>query len=142
MTISPEVSSLVAAIQDFSRNKLRRPADFAVLIDLAYAQKKKDVLGELSFLAKFVWNTYTVMKRIGRNEEGYDKLSFQFNENMEKASTLIRLIMKEGPADAKRDFTQAYFPMTPDAFQNLLDLLYDLSWLKNWEIDHSSSAKR
>jgi hypothetical protein len=142
MTIGPEASSLVETIQNFSQNKLRRSADLAVLIDQAYKKKKEEPLSELSFLAKFIWNTFTVMKRIGKGSEGYDKLSFQFNENIEKASTLLRLIMKESPDDIKQRFVTTYFAKTAEGFQSLLDLLHDLSWLKNWQIDHPSSVKR
>ena len=80
------------------------------------------------------------MGRIGKEGEGYDKLSFQFAENLEKASASVRLLVKEAPEEVKHHFTLEYFGMTPDGLSLLMELLYDLSWLKNWNMDHPPTA--
>ena len=81
------------------------------------------------------------MERVGREGEGYDKLSFQFAENLEKASTLVRLLVKEAPDQVKRHFSSVYFGMTPDGINSLMELFYDISWLKNWNIDHPAASR-
>lgn len=96
-------------------------------------------MDDLSFLSKFLVNTDSVMKRIGIGGEGYSKLSFEFTENLEKASTLIRLLVKEAPDEVKKHFMSAYFGMTHDGLTALMELLHDIAWLKNWEIDHRMS---
>ena len=141
MGISQETASLISSLQDFSQRKLHRADDLASLIELSRLHNQGRVLDDLCFFSKFLINTSTVMKRIGNGGEGYNKLSREFAENLEKASTLIRLLVKEAPDDVKRHFTSTYFGITPAALNSLMDLLYDISWLKNWDIDHRSAAK-
>jgi len=86
------------------------------------------------FPSKFLVNTNTVMKRIGKDAEGYGKLSYEFTENLEKASTFIRLLVKEAPDDVKKHFTSTYFGMTHGGLNSLMELLYDITWLKNWKL--------
>ena len=138
MVVSQQTSSLLSSLQDFSKQKLRHAEDLASLIELSRLRRQSQVMDDLSFVSKFLVNTKGVMERIGKAGEGYDKLSFEFAEGLEKASTFVRLLVKEAPDDVKRHFTSAYFALTPESLNLLMELLYDLSWLKNWEIDHPS----
>jgi hypothetical protein len=140
MVISQETSSLVSSLQEFSEEKLQHADDLASLIELSRLHHSDQVLDDLSFLAKFLINTSGVMNRIGKNGEGYETLSREFAENLEKASTFIRLLVKEAPDDVKLRFASTYFVMTPDSLNGLMQLLHDISWLKNWNIDHRSAA--
>ncbi len=81
------------------------------------------------------------MNRIGKNGEGYAKLSFEFGENLEKASSLVRLLVKEAPDEVKRHFVSTYFEMTQSGMTSFLELLNDIAWLKNWNIDHRSPVR-
>jgi hypothetical protein len=141
MIVSQETASFVSSLQSYSRSTLRHADDLASLIELSRTHNQSQVLDDVCFLSKFLVNTNTVMKRIGKDGEGYAKLSFEFSENLEKASTFIRLLVKEAPDDVKRHFVSTYFEMTHRGINSLLELLYDITWLKNWEIDHRSTIK-
>jgi len=141
MVVSQETSDLISTLQDFSRRKLHHPDDLASLIELSRLHNQKQVLDDLCFLSKFLINTNTVMKRIGKDAEGYDKLSYEFTDNLEKASSFIRLLVKEASDDVKLHFTSTYFGMTQEALHSLMELLYDIAWLKNWEIDNHSITR-
>lgn len=141
MVISQETTTLVSSLQNFAREKLHHPDDLASLIELSRLYRHDQVLDDLAFIAKFLVNTSAVMKRIGKNGDGYEKLAHEFAENLEKALTLVRLIVKEAADDVRRRFTMGYFEMTPEAMDRLMQLLHDISWLKNWNIDHRSTAQ-
>ena len=136
MVISQETSALISSVQEFSRNKLRHADDLAILVELSRLRRQDQVLDDICFLSKFLVNTTTVMQRIGPDGEGYDKLSREFSENLEKANTFVRLLVKEAPEEVKRHFVTTYFALTPVALESLMQLLYDVSWVKNWNIDH------
>ncbi len=136
MQLSSATTKLVAGINTLSGNKLTRREDLGALIEQATLHNKNKELGELSFLAKFVSNSYKIMKRIGKNGEGYEKLSKEFATALEKSKTLMHTLIDEAPEDIKRRFASSYFDMTQKAMQNLLSLCYDLSWYKNWDIEH------
>ena len=140
MVVSQDTATLIASLQEYSGQKLRHADDLAILIELSRTRNQQQVLEDLSFLSKFLVNARAVMERVGAGGEGFDKLSFQFAENVEKASTFVRLLVKEAPEETKRHFTSTYFSMTSAAVNSLMELFYDISWLKNWNIDHSSAA--
>jgi hypothetical protein len=141
MVVSQETESFILSLQNYSRSTLHHADDLASLIELSRIHNQRQVLDDVCFLSKFLVNTNTVMKRIGKDAEGYGKLSYEFTENLEKALTFIRLLVKEAPDDVKKHFTSTYFGMTHGGLNSLMELLYDITWLKNWKIDHRSAAK-
>ena len=110
------------------------------LLELGTSPGGKDLLGNLSFLAKFVHKTHGIMRRIGRDAEGYDKLAREFTENLEKATGLVTMLLRDAPDDVRDRFGSVYLVMAPAGLDNLLALFHDLSWYKNWLID--SGAER
>jgi aminoglycoside/choline kinase family phosphotransferase len=138
MKISPETSHLVEEVQVLSNQHLHNAADLAVLLEIAKSRQQE--LDELSFLSKFLTKTFVVMTRIGKSGEGYEKLSQEFTENLEKATLLLRAIVNKAPDEVRRRFTSEYFTFSPDALNHFMDLLSDLSWYKNWQIDRRSAS--
>jgi hypothetical protein len=136
MQLSPEASILISQLRAFSDNKLTRENDLGQLLDLALRNGEKELLENLSFYAKFVAHAYRIMRRIGRDGDGYDKLLDEFNESLAKASDLAQNLVSSGPLEVRQHFASTYFALTPEALDNLLALFYDLSWYKNWLIDH------
>jgi hypothetical protein len=135
MHLSHETHALIAHLRLFSESKLTREEDLGVLLDLSVRLHQERQLEDLSFCAKFVSRTYGIMKRIGRDGNGYDKLLGEFNENVLAASSLVRSLVSQGPPEVQEHFASTYLTMTPQALDNLLALFYDLSWYKNWLID-------
>ena len=76
------------------------------------------------------------MQRIGAQDRAYKELSRQFAEQLEKAEALGRLLLQHAPAGTQEVFASTYYARSPEALERHLALLYDLSWYKNWLIDH------
>jgi hypothetical protein len=141
MVVSQETASFLSALQEYSGGTVRHADDLSSLIELSRIHNQRQVLDDVCFLSKFLVNTNTVMKRIGRDADGYSKLAHEFSENLEKASTFIRLLVKEAPDDVKKHFISTYFEMTQAGVRSLMELLHDIAWLKNWEIDHRTAVR-
>lgn len=133
--ISPKTRDFVRQLNDFSAHKLTQQDDVAVLLELAQKKNQKRKLQEIAFLAKFLSNSYAILKRSSDEAEGRDKLSLEFRSNLDKVVEALRGIVAEAPSTTKEDFSSRFFSMTASGFENLMNLLYDLSWLKNWIID-------
>lgn len=140
MKISPETTHLVEEVEMLSHKRLHNTADLAVLIEVAKLQHQEQALDDVSFLSKFLTKTFSVMSRIGKNGEGYEKLSQEFSGNLEKTTSLLRGMINSAPDDVRHHFTSEYFAMSPDALNRLMNLLNDLSWYKNWKIDSRSTS--
>lgn len=111
------------------------PRDVRTLMEQARVRGTGDVFRDAIFHAKFVTKTRDVMNRIGREGEGFEKLSAEFQNSLEKSSTLLKTIVKESPEEIKQHFVREFFSMDQASLGNLLRLLEDLSRVKNFELD-------
>jgi hypothetical protein len=130
--ISPKIRDFIRQLNDFSDHKLTRQDDLAVLLELAQTKNQAEDLEEIAFLAKFLTSTYGILKRSNSEVAGYDKLSNEFRSNLDKVTEMLKRIVAEAPPTTKGDFSSRFCSLTANGFENLMNLLYDLSWLKNW----------
>jgi hypothetical protein len=135
MTISPHTTSLIDEIERNANKPLRFRMEVAQLVELAKQHNDLPSLEELSFHAKFAYKTLGIMKRIGKDGDGYDKLSNEFNESVETAKRFALGLLHHAPQEVLQHFESTFFFITPDCFQDLLLLFHDLSWYKNYLID-------
>jgi hypothetical protein len=140
MEISRETREFVQQIDALSNHRLANQEDVAALVELAQATDQRTRLEQIAFLAKFLSNTHAILKRGNSDTEGYDKLSSEFRVNLEKAVGELKSLIEEAPAAFKKSFSSRFLMLTGESFENLLSLLYDLSWIKNWYIDRKSLA--
>jgi hypothetical protein len=80
------------------------------------------------------------MQRIGRSGDGYPKLEQQFEENIEKARSLLRDCARALPSVEGNRIVELYLTLSPPSLENLLALIQDLAWYKNWLIDHQRDS--
>lgn len=135
MKFSNHTITLLQQLEDTSRGTLTYRDELGLLIELANGHDLARTLDELSFFSKFAYKTFGIMQRIGRNAEGYDRLSKEFGESVEQSKKLIEQLLLHAPADEKKKFTSALLVSSPTAFQQLLIFFHDLSWYKNLRID-------
>ncbi len=141
MEISLKARDFVEQIDNFSQHKLTNRDAIELLIELTwatpYGQQRID---EIAFLSKFLSNTYGILKRSTSETEGYEKLTGEFQKNLEKVIEELKGLVDAAPPETKEKFSSMFLTMSAESFENLMNLLHDLSWLKNWYIDQKSSA--
>lgn len=135
MNIRPATTQFVKELEIASNRKLNYPQEIAQLIDVAHESGTMGVLEDTVFHAKFLTKSFGVMKRIGMDGEGYDKLSVEFQTGMEKVTTLLKTIIKESPPEIKENFVGRFFSLNHDNLAHLMKLLADLTMIKNWMLD-------
>lgn len=140
MEISLETQEFVRQIDDFSHHKLTYRAEVATLIELARWKKEEHRISEIAFLAKFLSNAYGILKRSSPETQGYEKLTKEFQENLDKAVQELRGLLENATAETRERFSSRFLSMTAEGFGNLMTLLYDLSWVKNWYLDHEAKV--
>ena len=136
MTPLPEeINRFLEQLGQFASRELPYGDDVGVL--LARAKQLGDIQSfeDLIFVSKFVSKSIEVMRRIGPNADGYQKLATEFKENAERASTLAKALLDRGDAAEKQRFHDEYFGNDQESFGRFLGLLGDLGWVKNWRVD-------
>jgi hypothetical protein len=132
---SERIATFVRDLQTYSNSKLLFPAELELFLREVNARRMGQPLMDAAFHAKFVVKTQEVMKRIGPDADGFDKLAAEFQASVEQATSLLKTIAKEFDEEDKKKFAQTFFPMDSESFANLMKLFSDLAWVKNWEND-------
>jgi hypothetical protein len=136
MQLSPPVSALLNTLERHSGRPFGRREDTGAILELAYRHGRERDLDRLSFLAKFLVRCMGIMKRIGRDGDGYDRLAAEFGASIEQTRTLLASLLLGAPPEVRNRLHNEYLAMTPGAMENMLAFLQDLSSFKNWRIDH------
>ena len=136
MTLSTTTTALLVTLDSASRGQLKRRGDLGILLDLGADPARAVALDDLAFRAKFLTRTFGIMQRIGREGNGYDRLESEFAVSMDVARRPRAYAPRRRPGRCPRPHDRrAYLAMTPDGLGNLLALLGDLMWYKNWLLD-------
>jgi len=137
MTLSQTTKALLSNIDAASGHRLQRSIDLGALLELAHQHALQNMLDDLAFCAKFLSKSFDLMKRIGKDGEGYDKLETEFTAQLKKSHTLLTCLLEKADSMTKSHFASMYLSMDTIAMQNLMQLFHDLSWYKNYLIDQS-----
>jgi len=135
MILSQHTRTLLSMINDTSGKTLKRSMDIGTLIEIADQHSMQDQLNDLAFSAKFIVKSFELMQRIGKDGNGYEKLSQEFSSQIQKAQQLIKQFLDSADAMTKAHFIGNYLEMNTLTMQNLMLLFHDLGWYKNYQID-------
>jgi hypothetical protein len=135
MELSLSTIELLRSLDSMSGSGLRRRDDVGTLVELAARPGLSGTLEELVFLAKFISKSRTILKRIGNDGEGYERLTKEFTGSIQRAMELTRTLVQAAPDDVQSHFVARYFTMTADGLEEFLVLADDLRWYKNWLLD-------
>jgi hypothetical protein len=140
VVFSKETERFLEQLDVLSNNSLVYRKEVGTLLELSRAPDAREQLAGLAFAAKFCWSSYSIMKRIGPGAEGYDRLMSEFNENAVKSLGAISELMKHSSDEDRAHFDEIFFSNTQASLQARLDVYHDLSWIKNWLIDHTTDV--
>ncbi|MDP1678415.1 MAG: hypothetical protein Q8L88_16280 [Bacteroidota bacterium] len=135
MILSQHTKTLLSTINDASGKTLKRSMDIGTLIEIAEQHSMQDQLDDLAFSSKFIVKSFELMQRIGKDGNGYEKLSKEFSDQIQKAQALIKQFLDRADGMTKAHFAGNYLEMNTLTMQNLMQLFHDLGWYKNYQID-------
>ncbi|MEK6651067.1 MAG: hypothetical protein AABY75_08820 [Bacteroidota bacterium] len=124
----------LVALEDEGKRPLNQREALGMLLDRA-AEGMEQAFLDACFHAKFLVRAQEVMRRIGRDGEGFDKMSAEFQAGVGRTTTLLRTMVKDAPELLKDRITKEYLQLQPDVLQRFLGLCADLARVKNWEVD-------
>jgi hypothetical protein len=106
--------------------RVRHPAPLRALLDAFSGEPEK--LYDLTFHASFAHKLYTVMRREGKDAQGFPRMQQSFSEAVQLTRDLIR-------ESAAKGFSQAirYTELSPEGMTKLLEMIGDLAIVKDWQ---------
>jgi hypothetical protein len=135
MSVRPQTLEFIKELERSSNHKLSFPTEVGRFLDAARQDKKMNIFEEAIFLGKFITKSAGVMKRIGPDGDGYDKLSSEVQAGIQKASSLLKSISESRPDDADAIQSTMFFAMNHEALERLMRLFGDLALVKDWVLD-------
>ncbi len=131
----PETEQFLAALELSANRKFKFKKEIGILLDEARRTQKMQVFEDIAFFAKFLSKSYDLMKRIGPDGEGYEKVAGEFRSSIEKSTTLMKTLVKEAPDEIKQQFSGNFFHLDQDSLSALMSFMKEFAWVKNWTVD-------
>ena len=135
MTIRPETQQHLDAVERHAKRSFRYRGEIAVLMDLSELNSLQPLFADLIFQSKFSTNAVNILKRSGPGTDETAKLSAELKQSLEKISNIFHNLLAEAPGDVKDKFMSTFLSETTAGFDNLMNLLTELGWVKNYELD-------
>jgi len=142
MAIPSTTQSYIDEVEKFMQRKFQFRHEVALLLDEAAIHSQQKLLDEIAFSAKFVVNASNILKREGTGREETAKLEHEFKDGIEHSSSLLRELIAGVSDDERNLFTSRFLSISHDGMNNLMKLLYELSWLKNYSLDTQRQSKQ
>lgn len=130
-----ETRTFVADLEKFAGRKLAFPEEIGLLVEAAGDKSHRKTLEEAAFHAKFAAKTFELMRRVGAEAQGFDKLQAELANALTTTSRLLQSLGPRLPASARGSFEERFFKTDAEQLDNLLQLVRDLAWIKNWMLD-------
>lgn len=136
MNVDQKAAAFVETLDQYSGKQIDNKNDLAILLSLSAGNDLGPLLERIAFLAKFSVKSRKIMNRIGHGADGYDALAAELNRSLAEITDLLKKITMEAPMETRLRISERYLALSASGMQNLFSLLTDLSWYKNWLIDH------
>ncbi|HLE34156.1 MAG TPA: hypothetical protein VJB38_16250 [Bacteroidota bacterium] len=135
MTARAETKQFLSDVQKFAGKPFLHGETIAFLLDEARTRGMLQMFEDLVFTAKFLSKTYDLLNRIGPDGDGFQKISSEFQTNLEKANTLVKTVVKESSDPLKQRIVDTYLRLDQESIAVFMELLRELAWVKNWMLD-------
>ena len=135
MNIHPDIAEFVAELEVFGKRKLNYPLEVGEILQIAFQTGLVSEFEGLIFQAKFLTRTQDVMKQIGPEAQGFERLSMEFQSGIKRSLDLLKMLVGGAGTDVTQKYSDAFFTVETESVARLMKLYSDLSWIKNWQID-------
>ncbi|HLX12710.1 MAG TPA: hypothetical protein VKS81_07850 [Bacteroidota bacterium] len=129
------VEELLSRIEKSVEKKFRYRFEIKTIIDIAQANEFRKEFDDLLFFSKFLTNAHSILVRSGVGNDDVQKLSIEFAQRMELVSNILRKMLEKTSAEIRNRFSEQFLLLNQTSVQNMLSLVKELAWLKNYEID-------
>jgi hypothetical protein len=130
-----KINKLITDIERMNGKNLCNRSEISMIIETTKLHGMVDTFNRLIFLGKFLFNTHNVMNRTGKDSEGYEKLSNEFQDNSRLFLQDLEAIIDTSAKDMKDCLMRLISFQNTTDFNDFKLLIEDLSLLKNYEID-------
>ncbi len=130
MELSPDTEAVVAYLEAYAGNTLRKPHDVGLILEVAIQHQAAELANEIIFAGAALWRVYRLWKRLSPDSEGYRRVAETFAGSVTAVRELLARLSQDAPEEVQYRFRETYLRLAEGAVRNLIDLAHDLSWLR------------
>ncbi len=143
MTLRPETEDYLTAVEHRQGKKFRHRADVGMIIDAADASAAFGEFERIVFLAKFITNAFSILRRSGVSSEETTNLARELETSLREIAERFRGLLAGGvDASAASRFDHQFLTLSKASMESLQELLSELTWVKNLMLDGDSPPIR
>lgn len=131
MEFSDDTLAVIAYLQQYSGDNLRKAEDMAIVLELCAQQQNAELAQRIITSGAALWRIYRALRRMRRGDEGYRQLEDEFTAqaNLFRVSIAESLAATDEMPILER-FQAVYLELTTGALRNIVDFAHDFSYLK------------
>src|SRR5205814_2012340 len=119
----------------FTARKFHYRLEIGTLLELARNGNHLERFEEILFYAKFLTHAESILRRVGLDDETTKHLAAEFLEKSKKTIALLTDLLAAGSPEQKLHFDEQFFSLAGRSMNNLMGMLDELRWIKNYLID-------
>ncbi len=136
MDISDDTAAVVAFLQEYSGNHLRKPGDLAIVLELCALREDAQLAQRIITSGASLWHVYRALRRMRRGDEGYRQLEDEFTAQVNEFRFGIAAALEATEEEPLLERFQAvYMELTTGALRNVVDFAHDFAYLKQLQND-------
>lgn len=128
-------SLFIEEVNAFSGGKLKHKGILLSMIAITDSDNKLNEFLEIIFFAKFVAKLYNILKKSTPGQDAFEKIKEEFSSHIAKVKEMILNFARCDPA-LYAVINENCFSNSTGSFGVFMELLDDLSWIKNRQIDN------
>lgn len=114
-------------------DRIAHPAPIRAL--LLSVQHEENLLYDLLFYSSFAKRIYDVMRREGKDVQGFDRMQQSFSESVQNVRKVLDQLVSRGFQEGRR-----YMEMSQEGMQKLLMLIEDLAVVNDWKLSRQGAS--
>jgi hypothetical protein len=134
MAFSDKTITLLNEIENHSGEKIKNFDNIGVLLDLSEGDNRK-IFDDLIFTAKYLKGLSSILNKEIDSDAARLNLTQEFQDNLTQFIKYISDIIDSAGNQIKEDFHKKYLDMKPEILFNILELINDLTLVKNYYND-------
>ncbi len=135
MEPNQEIKEFIYELERHSGRDLHFPRELGILLETVRQTGLVGDVDDILMRSKFTVKTIELIKRIGPNAEGADKLEAEFQAGMRDIKASIKKITARLPERDAETMHDTFFSVNEACFENFIGLLADFALMKNWTLD-------
>jgi len=122
-------------VEQFAGRKFRCRRKIEYILLYAEQSGAAVPLDDLLFIAKFVSNAHSVLKRVGAGSDGTENLVQEYSKNLKRSADILRTLLPAEPDPVSEKLRTELLEQSESGLDRLLNFLYEVSWIKNYLLD-------